>query len=75
MYWVILFGDAVFNMSDWMILPSPAKDLGEKLLRFDVMLHGTIRNDAFSATQRCKAETMLKPFETMSQQYCNAVLR
>ena len=58
-----------------MILPSPAKDLGEKLLLFDVMLQGTIRNDAFSATQRCKAETMLQPFETMSQQCCNAVLR
>ena len=32
-----------------------------------VMLHGTIRNDDFSATQRCNVGTVLQPFETMSQ--------
>ena len=28
-----------------------------------------------SATQRSNVGTMLQPFEAMSQQYCNAVLR
>ena len=32
-----------------------------------VMLHGTIRHDDFSATQRCNVGTVLQPFETMSQ--------
>ena len=30
----------------------------------------TIRNDDFSATQRCNGGTMLQPFETMSQPCC-----
>ena len=32
------------------------------------MLHRTIRNDDFSATQRCNVGTMLEPFETTLQQ-------
>ena len=39
------------------------------------MLHRTIRNDDFSATQRCNVGTMLEPFETTSQQCCSSVLR
>ena len=40
-----------------------------------VMLHETNCNDDFQGTQRCNVGTMLLPFETMSQQCCNAVLR
>ena len=39
------------------------------------MLHGTIRNDDLSATQRRNvATTMLQPLKTMSQLCSNAVL-
>ena len=34
-----------------------------------------IATTIFNAAQRCKAETMLQQFETISQQCCNAVLR
>ena len=40
-----------------------------------VMLHGTIRNDYFSAVQPCNVGTMLQPFQAMSQQCWKAVLR
>ena len=40
-----------------------------------VMLHGTIRNNHFSATQHCNVGAMLQPFATMSQQCCHAALR
>ena len=36
---------------------------------------GRFATTIFSATQRCNVATMLQPFETMSQQCCNAVLR
>ena len=36
---------------------------------------GWFATTIFSATQRCNVATMLQPFETMSQQCCNAVLR
>ena len=42
------------------------------------MLQETICNDDFLIlrnTQRLTVKAMLQPFETMSQQYCNAVLR
>ena len=48
-------------------LPSPPS--------IKVMLHETIRKDDFSATQRRNVGTMLKAFEAMSQQCCDAVLR
>ena len=39
-----------------------------------VKLQETIGNDDFlRATQRCKVGKMLQPFETMSQQSCNAL--
>ena len=38
---------------------------------FRVMLHGTIRNDVFSATHRSNIGTTLQPFETISQKWCN----
>ena len=48
-------------------LPSPPS--------IKVMLPETIRKDDFSATQRRNVGTMLKAFEAMSQQCCDAVLR
>ena len=36
---------------------------------------GRFATTIFSVTQRCNVATMLQPFETMSQQCCNAVLR
>ena len=44
------------------------------LLTLKVMLHGTIRT-LHCAKNRSNVGTMLQPFETMSQQCCNAVLR
>ena len=38
-----------------------------------VMLHGAIRNDYFSAKQRCNVGTMLYLFEAMLQQQCVAL--
>ena len=50
------------------LLPSPSSTL-------KVMLRETIRNDDSQRNKRCNVGTMLQPFETMSQQCCNAVLR
>ena len=40
-----------------------------------VMYQGRFATTIFSVTQSCNARTMLWPFETMSQQCCNAVSR
>ena len=41
-----------------------------------VMLHASwFAATIFCATQHCNVVTMLQPFQTMSQQCCNAVLR
>ena len=53
-------------------LPAAILSFKSNFLTVKMMLHGTIRNDYFSATHRCNVGSVLEPFKTMSQQCCNA---
>ena len=68
MMWVIKPATSLYSTP---VLPMSEDKLRAFLLPvfayLKAMLHGTICNDDFSATQRCNVGTVLQPFETMSQ--------
>ena len=66
--WVIKFATSLYSTPILAILQDKLRVFLLPVFPYlKVMLHGTIRNDDFSATQRCNVETVLEPFETMSQ--------